>query len=340
MYFTKAFSFSKILFLTLLFLSLLTRASVEQANTSPDLKDFHNTLRRFTREKFFFDPYKIQTYHIKKGYKTALVFFPGMGEPALKYWELADDLQDLAADIYFFDHLGHGLSDYLASGLAPRKVYTPTFDLYIESSKRYLNQLRPRYSKVIVLAHSMGAHIIAHILYQKPNLIDGVAMSAPMMEVGTFGLPHTWATSLLSLFIKETDFVPLQDTSAVPMEKRFYLSNSATRRALYGQIRRQHPQWVRSGATLGWTKAAFQSMDKLEAIEDFSPVQVPVVIFQAGQDKIVKNQGVNRFCQKLPRCEKYLYLQAQHEILNEIDPIRDSALNHVRSLFRKILGSQ
>ena len=46
---------------------------------------------------------------------------------------------------------------------------------------------------------------------------------------------------------------------------------------------------------------------------------------QAGNDLLVETEGQDYVCNKAPDCRKIGFPKAMHEILNEVDPIRDKA---------------
>lgn len=52
------------------------------------------------------------------------------------------------------------------------------------------------------------------------------------------------------------------------------------------------------------------------------PEQTPVVVMEAGEDRLVRSDGNERFCRRVPHANRRVYQGAFHDLLDETDDIR------------------
>jgi lysophospholipase len=74
--------------------------------------------------------------------------------------------------------------------------------------------------------------------------------------------------------------------------------------------------------TIAWLRAAYRSMARLGAPDYPLRVEVPLLVFAAGRDRIVSTQAIEEFSLRLKVGTHVLIPQAQHEILQETDETR------------------
>ena len=72
------------------------------------------------------------------------------------------------------------------------------------------------------------------------------------------------------------------------------------------------------------------------ARRDAGRVRVPVMLFQAGLDEVVRPEAQEHACRCMPDCELRLFPTARHEILVESDDIRDEAVRRILGFLEKI----
>lgn len=64
-----------------------------------------------------------------------------------------------------------------------------------------------------------------------------------------------------------------------------------------------------------------------------SRVLAPVLLFQAEKDTFVANPPQEEFCRRVPRCELVHVPGAKHEVLMELDSMREPALRRILDFF-------
>jgi len=96
-----------------------------------------------------------------------------------------------------------------------------------------------------------------------------------------------------------------------------------------------NPQIRSGGATYNWVKESMAA--GFLARRQAARSRTPLLVLQAEEDVIVRNEGSYEFCAEAPDCTRVIVHGARHEILMETDTIRDIALWHIRSFFEAYL---
>ena len=113
------------------------------------------------------------------------------------------------------------------------------------------------------------------------------------------------------------------------------LTHSHSRYQAFRQLYEQYPQSKLGGATAHWIYQGITGADA--AIAGAGAIKTPLLVLQAGDDKIVDNAAQDRFC-TLAKCEggKPLRIEgAWHELLMETDDKRQPALTAMAEFFAR-----
>jgi lysophospholipase len=91
--------------------------------------------------------------------------------------------------------------------------------------------------------------------------------------------------------------------------------------------REQRPELVMGPASWRWVERAYASWRLLEAPGALEAVTTPVLILSTSVDALVSHPANLRAAARLPQGELVAFgPEARHEILREVDPVRDRAL--------------
>jgi lysophospholipase len=82
------------------------------------------------------------------------------------------------------------------------------------------------------------------------------------------------------------------------------------------------PQLAIGAPTMGWLRAALRSSARIAAPDYPLRIKVPLLLFAAGQDKIVSTTHIEEFGLRLKVGSHVLLPQSRHEILQETDEVR------------------
>ncbi len=277
--------------------------------------------------------YKNHYYSFVANQKEALVIVTGVAEPVIKYWQLFDAFKN-EYDLYFWDHINQGASPDLLPELDPKKVYIDDFATYEKTLQNFLTTLKPRYSKLNVISHSMGGHITLKLINKFPGTIDKLATLTPMIAIKKMMIPDWLAKFVLKTFFKPTSWAPTQgDKNPSPT----HFTSAPENFVNYQQLLFNHfPKLLSTGVTVQWLIKSFESIGQFNTL-NFSKNKTPIFLITAGNDRIVKSNVSSDFCAKTPNCSEHLYKDAKHQILIEKDEIRLDSYQRMKDFFKKTL---
>ncbi len=179
----------------------------------------------------------------------------------------------------------------------------------------------------VVLAHSMGGHILLRALHDRPGAFSAAVITAPMISIDMRGLP-AWIVRLLSTAMcaigRGDDWVwgvnardPLTDL----FENNPVTSDKARWNACHDFLL-AHPALRVVGPTWSWMRAAGRSMSAMANPGYARRIQTPTLIFGAGIDRICLTPATRAFASRMPNGKYIEIADARHEILMELDAIR------------------
>ncbi|WP_426430186.1 alpha/beta fold hydrolase [Winogradskyella sp. HB-48] len=304
--------------------------------TSEELKDpvYASQIESFYDngiEGFFNGQSDIKIYYkIFKQDKTdkAILISSGRTEAAIKYKELIYDLFNNGYSIYIHDHRGQGLSQRLVEN--PDMGYIDNFQYYVDDMKYfYDNYIQDStYTKIYLLAHSMGGAIGMTYLEQNPKDFNAAAFSSPM-----FGLKPT-ICSIVKLVDKEEPKFAVGQSEYNDSNLEFEnntLTGSIIRFNRMIKAYQEVPKARLGGATYSWLHHSCKQFGYL--FDNIDKIQTPFVLFSAENEDIVNPAAHKRFfnvAKKIGKeCEYYQIKDAEHELLIEKDVLRIQTLNKI-----------
>ncbi|UXN34969.1 alpha/beta fold hydrolase [Avibacterium paragallinarum] len=268
--------------------------------------------------------------HQQSAVKKLLILVNGRAENILKWSELAYDFYQWGYDVLLFDHRGQGYSQRLLAD--KEKGYIDEFRFYTEDMNAVIKQVTRQcdYSQQYLLAHSLGSLISAYYLANYDHHIQRAVLSSPF-----FGLPtkhllrDELIINLMMLFGQGQRYVfgkaPYKPANLQHNE----LSFCKTRMKWMNRINRYFPELSLGGPTFRWVHLCLTAIKGLEKI--LPRIEIPVLVLQAGKEKIVANDRLEKLVSRLPQGQLITLENAKHEILFERDPLRTQALEAINA---------
>jgi lysophospholipase len=259
----------------------------------------------------------------------------GMTEFLEKYGETADELRARGFLVVSLDWRSQGASERHRSG--NRAGHVGSFDEYdsdmaaaaiqVEALQRERAAQGLAQLPVVVLAHSMGAHILLRFLHEHPRRFQCAVLTAPMFGIDPrpYSPQYTkWVTFLLNLRKPSPRLIfTVEDRD--PLTFPFEGNPVTSDRARYERNReylKVQPFLRIFGPTFGWLGAAFQSINRMMSVGYAEAITTPLLIIGAGRDKLVSNAATREFVKRLPNAAYVEFEDSEHEILMENDQIR------------------
>lgn len=260
----------------------------------------------------------------------AVLISSGRIESLLKYKEVMFDLYQQGAAVFILDHRGQGLSGRMSDN--PQHGYVARFDDYVSDLLYFRQHIIPPLCRLPVqlLCHSMGGAIGTLAMLTAPDAFTRAVLCAPM-----FGIRPALPAALANLLVWAGSWVNRRRGQPVDyfFGQRGYqevpftdnkLTHSEVRYQLFRQLYARQPEIQLGGVTPQWLGAARQAMQHIE--QHASQLSQPVLLFSAGDDKVVDNRAQARVAAKMPACEQVTIDGAAHELLIEADRFRQPVM--------------
>ncbi|MBW4331494.1 alpha/beta hydrolase [Stakelama sp. CBK3Z-3] len=264
--------------------------------------------------------------------RGSILFQTGRGDMFEKYLELFSHWHAKGWAISAFDWRGQGGSGRLADD--PHCGHIDDFATYISDLKAFYRDWRERaVGPRIVMGHSMGGHLVLRALVEGAIRPDAAVLIAPMLGLKTpFGARLAeWLARLLGNV----------GNSARPAWKRNEKPNTTeSRQALLTHDgdrysdelfwQQAKPELLTGPPSWNWLIEAFRSCRELRANRALSRMDVPLLMLVARNDALVDPKAALAIAAKLPDSRTVRFgPEAAHEILREVDSVRNRAIGEI-----------
>jgi lysophospholipase len=254
--------------------------------------------------------------------------FGGRTEYIEKYFETISDLRQRGFAVATLDWRGQGGSSRsLRNGL---KGHVENFSEYDADLAQFMSEvvLPDCPPPFFALAHSMGANILLRAACARDCWFERMVFTAPMIRLGKGTTPLGLIDGLaqLGVFFGLGDaYLPGVKDEALglgPFEGN-PLTSDRRRFERNRLILQAAPQLALGGPTIGWVRAAAQSMQMINGFGFPPKVHVPVLIIAAGEDRVVSNLAIEELAMQLKAGARVVIDGARHELLQEREGLRE-----------------
>jgi alpha-beta hydrolase superfamily lysophospholipase len=223
----------------------------------------------------------------------------GLGEHAGRYEALARWLNERGFAVRGYDHYGHGDSGGVRGGLPSDLRLVEDLADILGSTRKRMQASTP----LILLGHSMGGLVAAHLVAQGLARVDGLVLSSPALDPGLTAFQKLLLAVLPSIAPNLRVRNGLDPTwiSHDPQVVQAYQQDRLIHDRISGRLARYIAE---TGPTV------------LAAAPQW---QVPTLLLYAGADRLVSPRGSEAFARAAPArvVESQRYPDLYHEIFNE-----------------------
>ncbi|MCV2884393.1 alpha/beta fold hydrolase [Aestuariibacter sp. AA17] len=267
--------------------------------------------------------------------RGAVAISSGRIESLIKYKEVVYDLYQAGYSVFIHDHRGQGLSSRLTTN--PHQGYVDSFKDYVDDFNVFYERvISPNTTiKPMLLCHSMGSAIGALYLLAHPQNFSRVVFCAPMFGIRP-ALPHWVAKTLIRSHLtlnKMLSSDPWYFWGQGDYQEHDFVTNvlthSESRYCIFRDEYRENPNVFLGGVTGIWLREAVHAMNAVK--RDAHRLKLPVLLLQAGADKVVDNRAQLQVANSLPHCQLVKVENARHEILMESEQYRAPTLKRILS---------
>jgi lysophospholipase len=264
--------------------------------------------------------------------RGSILFLPGRGDHYEKYLETLAYYAALGWSVTSIDWRGQGMSGRF---LANQYVgYIDDFSTWIADLKFFYAQWKAeKTGPHVVIAHSMGGHLAMRALVEKAIDPDAVIMSAPMLGIQSGGLPmainHAFAKMMVAIGrgklpawkVSEKPMSSFQMRAKILTHDRERYADELAWWDIRPQVKLGPPCWH-------WIERAMASVQMMDEPGRLEAVQTPILLLATTADQLVSTNRIIKDSKRLPNAELLLFgKEAAHELLREVDPVRNKCLN-------------
>jgi lysophospholipase len=260
--------------------------------------------------------------------RGTVLIAPGRGEFIEKYFEVVAELRRRGFAVAVMDWRGQGGSDRLLDN--PRKGHVDDFADYDRDLKLFMKEIvlpdcPPPYT---ALGHSMGGAIAMRNAIRPGSWFDRIVVTAPMIAFSQEKMGYP--ASLVRIYAEVAalgfsgSYIP-GGHETMPDQFRFednQLTSDRERWQRMAGVLEVAPELAIGSPTVGWLRAALRTMAELQEADCPKRVQVPMLVFAAGADRIVDSRAAEDFAVQLKVGGLVRLPGSKHEILQENDPLR------------------
>lgn len=277
--------------------------------------------------------------------RGSLLFLPGRGDHYEKYLETLDQLSDDGWCVTALDWRGQGGSGRLLAD--PHIGHIDDFATWIADIKAFWADWKlAGPGPHVILAHSMGGHLAMRALVEGAVDPDAVALSAPMLGIQPMGMPYGLHHFVVRMLTKLGDPARAAwkegEKPGSPLNVRSKILTHDTDRyadEIYWWQKR--PEVKLGPPSWHWVERAVASTRALNEPGVLERIKTPVLLMATTGDKLVDTKRVIRDAKRLPNAELLLFGdEAAHELLREVDAVRDRCMAAIRSFFDKYAPQQ
>ena len=260
--------------------------------------------------------------------RGTVCIFPGRAEFIEKYFEVVGELRRRGFAVAILDWRGQGGSTRLTRN--PLKGHIKDFAEYEDDLNHFMKSVvlpdcpAPYYA----LGHSMAAMVLFRASTKRGCWFTRIIMTSPMVRIAELPFSHKMCDRLadgLTMLGLGKRAVP-GDANMHRQDPPFEgnrLTSDRERFLRNVSVLEAAPQLAVESPTIGWLKAALDTIEIVDS-EKFAPrIRVPVLMLAAGDDQIVSSKAVEALAIRLRAGAQIVLRGSRHEILQERDSIRE-----------------
>ena len=249
--------------------------------------------------------------------KGVVVISHGFTESVRKYYESVYYMLQAGYSVWGADHRGHGKS-FRHNG-NPYVVHVLRFEDYVQDLKTLVEtRVIPASGDLplYLYCHSMGGCIGAWLIESEPRLFRKAVLSSPMLGLSFGKIPTEivyLGAQLKSIAGGKSE--PLQPVDGFPdADFENSCDSSECRYQYYYRMRAGDLGLQVTSASMGWGMEAVKACKRVTSRTQTARIQIPVLLFQAGNDTVVENSAQNLFQSRVQSCTLQKIPGVKHEI--------------------------
>ncbi|WP_438726928.1 alpha/beta fold hydrolase [Parasphingorhabdus sp. DH2-15] len=279
-----------------------------------------------------------------KDSRGSMLFMPGRGDIYEKYLETLNHLHGHGWNITACDWRGQGASGRMADSQYVGHI--DDFSTWIGDIGFFWSKwIKETPGPHVIMAHSMGGHLVARALVDGAITPDACILSAPMLGMSGPPLPlavsHLFARIMCKIGNPARPAWKVSEKPGTPIrERQSLLTHHQARYDDEAAWWAKRPELVLGPASWQWVERAYASVRHIHAPGQWEKVTTPILILAASEDKLVSHDAIVEASARLPNAKLVTYgEECAHELLREVDAVRDLALAEIDLFLEQSLAT-
>ena len=273
--------------------------------------------------------------------RGSLLFMPGRGDAYEKYLETLDGWAVQGWRVTAADWRGQAGSGRL--GLDDVTGHIDDFATWISDLAAFWREWKGQTpGPHVLVGHSMGGHLALRAAVERLVDPDALVLSAPMLGMGSIPLPLMVLHGVARLMCLIGDprrpaWKWSEKPGQLPADRSKLLTHDAGRYADEVWWRAHRPELVMGPGSWGWIERAYASIRAMERRGVLEAMMVPAQLLVGSEDRLVDPRAAVRAAGRIPRGELVQFgKEARHEILREVNLVRDRALAAIATFLDRV----
>ncbi len=234
--------------------------------------------------------------------KGIVALVHGFAEHSGRYESIANGLCRRGWSVAAFDYRGHGQS-------GGRRAHVDQFEQYLDDMEAFLDYVGKRnpQTRCILLGHSQGGLIAARSVARSVRQVSGLVLSSPLFETAVkINVLKEWFGRMFSVIMPTLTLKSGLDPHWISRDQAVV-------------DRYEADPLVSHIASVRWYTELLAAQSAV--MREAQDIKIPVLVLQAGDDKLVRLEATERFFSNVGSKEKSLKVYAghYHELFNDID---------------------
>lgn len=277
--------------------------------------------------------------------RGSLLFMPGRGDFYEKYLETFEHWRSHGWHVSAADWRGQAGSGRLGADAVTGHV--DDFAIWVaDLAALWRDWARGRNGPLVLAGHSMGGHLVLRAVAERG--LDpppaALVLVAPMLDVIPERVPLALRRVVAEAHCRAGDprrpaWRWSERPGEVPEFRQRLLTHDPDRYADELYWREVRPELAMGPGSWGWVRAALASIAALRRPGVLEDLVLPVHIVATRADRLVGPRAIARASARLPRAEAAWFgVEAAHEILRELDPVRERALAGIAAFLERVVA--
>ncbi len=268
----------------------------------------------------------------------SILWLGGRGDVIEKYLECLADWHAAGWHVGSFDWRGQGGSGRILSD--PAVGHIDDFAIWVRDLASFWSDWTARTpGPHVLMGHSMGGHLVLRALIERRVSPDAVVLVAPMLAFA--GKIPSWLSGSVARVLgmlkpQRSAWKHNERPSSPDASRQAFLTHDNDRYADEIWWKEQKPEIRLGPPSWGWMAAASKSFAVINRSGAIEALTVPILTVATDGDQLVSPRAIRGASARMRYGDLLMFGKtAAHEVLREVDGVRDIGMARIAAFLEK-----